>query len=284
MSIVRKLKEQITTTSQRALGLDGIRFNLGVTLERVLAMCSQLEGMSAQMDEMGLRIETMSTQNNRPVLNDALRRLQTHEIEVATLIDVGASDGKWSKNFARYFPDRHHLLVDANKIHLSKLSKICQDNPNWHFALTAVGAVQGELYFDGSDPLGGHLAVSPLNENYLPCPVTTIDDLIDKQPLSGPFMIKLDTHGVEIPILAGAAKTLKQTNLVVIEAYNFSFGAPAVPFWDLCRHMLDLGFRPLDVFDLHYREVDNAFWQFDLLFARSDLPLFQDIRYYAATS
>jgi hypothetical protein len=46
--------------------------------------------------------------------------------------------------------------------------------------------------------------------------------------------------------------------------------------------MLDLGFRPLDIFDRHYREVDNAFWQFDLLFARNDLPLFQDIRYYAA--
>jgi hypothetical protein len=112
MSIVRKLKEHITTTSQRALGLDGIRFNLEVALERVLALCSQLEGMSAQMDEMALRIETMSTQNNRPVLNDALRRLQTHEIEVASLIDVGASDGKWSKNFARYFPGRRHLLVE----------------------------------------------------------------------------------------------------------------------------------------------------------------------------
>jgi hypothetical protein len=104
---------------------------------------------------------------NSPLLDHALRRLRNPEI--ASLIDVGAARGYWSRVFARHFPDRHHLLVDANKIHLSKLSKICQDNPNWHFALTAVGAVQGELYFDGSDPLGGHLAVSPLNENYLPC-------------------------------------------------------------------------------------------------------------------
>jgi FkbM family methyltransferase len=286
MSIVRKLKELISTTTQRALGLDGIRFYVEEVLQRldkvyhIEAMCSQLEGMSAQIDEMAARIETMSTQNSRPVLNDALRRLQGHEIEIASLIDVGASNGKWSKAFACHFPDRHHLLIDANELHLPKLSKICQENPNWQFALTAVGETQGELYFDDSDPLGGHLAVSPLTKKYRPCPVTTVDALLEKQPLPSPFMIKLDTHGVEIPILNGAAKTLRQTNVVVIEAYNFTFAPPAVPFWELCRHMLEIGFRPLDVFDLYYREADQAFWQFDLLFARSDLPLFQDIHYY----
>jgi len=54
-------------------------------------------------------------------------------------------------------------------------------------------------------------------------------------------------------------ETLKQTSVLVIEAYNFTLGQPAVPFWDLCRYMLRTGIRPLDVFDLHYREVDNAF-------------------------
>ena len=145
-----------------------------------------------------------------------------------------------------------------------------------------MGATTGELYFDASDPLGGHLSKTPWNEKYRPSPVTTIDHLLEKQPLPGPFMIKLDTHGVEIPILSGATETLKQTNVIVIEAYNFTFGEPAVPFWDLCRYMLDLGFRTLDVFDLLYREVDSAFWQFDLMFVRSDLALFQDSRFFIA--
>ena len=79
---------------------------------------------------------------------------------------------------------------------------------------------------------------------------------------------------MEIPILQGAQHTLELTNLLVIEAYNFTFGGPAVPFWELCQQMFQLGFRPLDVFDILYREVDHAFWQFDILFARADLPLF----------
>jgi len=45
----------------------------------------------------------------------------------------------------------------------------------------------------------------------------------------GPYLIKLDTHGVEIPILNGSAQTLKDTNVLVVEVYNFDFGPPAVP-------------------------------------------------------
>jgi FkbM family methyltransferase len=219
---------------------------------------------------------------NQPTLDSALRRLTAHHIEIASLIDVGASNGIWSKSFAHYFPGRHHLLVEANQIHLPTLTGLCRERPNWQFAMTAVGGTTGELYFDASDPLSGHLSTTAWNENYRPCPVTTIDDLLKTHPVPGPVMIKLDTHGVEIPILTGAMETLKRTAVLVIEAYNFTFGQPAVPFWELCRYMQKLGFRPLDVFDLLYREVDNAFWQFDLLFVRSDLPLFEDMRYFIA--
>jgi FkbM family methyltransferase len=219
---------------------------------------------------------------DEPTLEDALHRLANHKIEIGSLIDVGASNGIWSKAFAKQFPGRRHLLVDANQVHLPKLTQVCGENPNWQFVVTAVGDRTGELYFDASDPLGGHLSATPWTKDYRSCPVTTIDHLLEKYSLPGPFMIKLDTHGVELPILAGAAKILKQTNVIVIEAYNMVFGEPAVPFWELCRYLFDIGFRPLDVFDLLYREVDDAFWQFDLLFVRNDLPLFQDQRFFIA--
>jgi Methyltransferase FkbM domain len=139
---------------------------------------------------------------------------------------------------------------------------------------------KGTLYFDDSDPLGGHLSAIPYSENYKPCAVNSIDDLVQETNLLAPYFLKLDTHGVELPILAGSTKTLKNAKVLVIEAYNFTFGSPAVPFWELCRSLFELGFRPLDVFDILYREVDNAFWQFDLLFAPADLPLFADSRFF----
>lgn len=251
----------------------------GIALSIINAFSGRLFGAHLRAHPIGKSDEE---ERNSPLLDRALRRLENHNLQIASLIDVGAARGLWSKVFARHFPDRHHLLVEANQVHLPDLNKVCQENKNWQFALTAVGGTTGQGYFDGSDPLVGQLSTEAWNEKYLPCPVVTLDDLLAKQPVPGPYMIKLDTHGVEVPILSGATKTLKQTNVLVIEAYNMTFGGVAIPFWELCRYMLDLGFRPLDVFDLLYREVDSAFWQFDLLFVRSDLPLFQDSRFFIA--
>jgi FkbM family methyltransferase len=242
-----------------------------IALSTVNTLCHRLFRVHLQAQP----VDDARKNRNEPLLEDALSRLRNHNIEIASLIDVGAGDGFWSRAFNRHFPDRDQLLVEANEVHQPCLTKQCQENKKWQLAMTAVGGSTGTGYFDGSDPLIGQLATEPWNEKYRPCQVTTLDDLLQKQPVPGPFMIKLDTHGVEIPILSGADKTLKMTNAIVIEAYNFTFGGVAVPFWDLCRYMVDRGFRPLDVFDLLYREIDGAFWQFDLLFVRSDLPLFQ---------
>ena len=216
----------------------------------------------------------------RPVLHEALLRLRQHPIQFATVLDIGASDGHWSVEFGKVFPGKFHLLVDANVVHVPKLKLACERNTRWKFDLTAVGAKAGTLYFDGSDPLGGHLSEVPYNENYKPCPVQSIDELVSKHQLQPPFLIKLDTHGAEIPILSGARKTLEQTSILIVESYNFTFGEPAVPFWEFCRFMVELGYRPIDVFDILYREVDLVFWQFDFMFARSDLPLFNDWRFF----
>ena len=249
----------------------------GTSLSIVNAFCERLFRVRLQPQAINA-----GSPPNQPVLDDALIRLQNQKIEIASLIDVGAAKGFWSAAFAKRFPGRRHLLVEANNVHQSILEKLCRENKQWQLALTAIGGNSGTAYFDGSDPLGGHLSNDPWNENYHPCRVTTLDDLVEEYPIPEPFMIKLDTHGVEIPILSGAAKTLKQANAIVVEAYNFNFGGPAVPFWDLCRYMLELGFRPLDVFDLLYREVDGAFWQFDLLFVRAELSLFRDTRFFIA--
>jgi FkbM family methyltransferase len=216
----------------------------------------------------------------KPVFHEAIVRLRRHQIPFTTVLDIGASDGHWSVGFADVFPDKFHLLVDANAIHLPKLRIACERHARWKYDLIAVGAKVGTLYFDGSDPLGGHLSEVPYNENYRPCPVQSIDELVSKHQLQPPFLIKLDTHGVEIPILNGAARALQETAILIVESYNFTFGAPAVPFWEFCRFMLERGYRPIDVFDVLYREVDLAFWQFDLIFAKSDLPLFKDWRFF----
>ena len=82
--------------------------------------------------------------------------------------------------------------------------------------------------------------------------------------------MKLDTHGFEMPILAGARAVLASTAALVIECYNFDICATAQRFPTFCRSMEDLGFRCVDAWDLMYRPRDLALWQMDLLFVRAD--------------
>jgi hypothetical protein len=81
MSIVRQIKETISRTSQRALGLDGIRFQLEVALERLekldtmhaslSAVANQIGAISAEVDVLRARLEAIETKNRVTFSSDA---------------------------------------------------------------------------------------------------------------------------------------------------------------------------------------------------------------------
>jgi hypothetical protein len=89
--------------------------------------------------------------------------------------------------------------------------------------------------------------------------------------LEPPYLLKLDTHGFEVPILAGAARTLQGPSVLVIEAYNFTVRDGALRLPQLCGHLEERGFRCLDLVDPLYRS-DGALWQVDAVFVRADAP------------
>jgi hypothetical protein len=59
MSILAKIKEKISSTGQRALGLDAVRFNLQIALER-LERLYQIEGKLAELEATSARAEANS--------------------------------------------------------------------------------------------------------------------------------------------------------------------------------------------------------------------------------
>jgi Methyltransferase FkbM domain len=110
-------------------------------------------------------------------------------------------------------------------------------------------------------------------------PMTSIDEEVEHRNLKSPFLIKLDTHGFEIPILVGAETTLVETEVLVIECYNFIIGKEAVRFWAMCEWLTARDFSPIDMFDVSYRPSDHALWQMDIVFMRSSRPEFRNAAY-----
>jgi len=206
---------------------------------------------------------------------EAYQRVSKRDHRFKTVIDIGASDGRWSAEFMQWFPDQQYLLIEAQPVHRDGLGLFCASRDNAEFVLAAAGERRGELYFDATKPLGGLASHTPFPQNCITVPVTTVDDEVSERDLLGPFLLKFDTHGFETPILKGAEQTLKRAELIIMECYNFKIAPECLRFHEMCGYFAEKGFRCIDLYDPLYRPRDGVFWHMDLVFAREDRPEFR---------
>lgn len=234
-------------------------------------------------EKVGFRSQASAIENGvKPttfVMSDALKRLALKNVDVGTVIDIGASDGHWAEMSIDAFPTAKHLLVEAQNPHEQALKNFVSKNPQAQYLLAAAGNREGKIYFDASALYGGLAGEKPFDNNCIEVPVHRMDAKVKELGLSGPYLIKLDTHGYEVPILEGCAGILAETNALIIEAYNFQIAENSLLFFELCAYLKDLGFLPTDIVDLMLRPNDHSFWQMDIVFLRDTHPSFKQLTY-----
>lgn len=225
-------------------------------------------------------VNTRKTATIHGTMESALRSL-ARKLEINTIIDVGASSGIWSRLAMKYFPAPGYLLVEANGAYGQLLADFARTHANVQFILAAAGETHGgrvEFSFDQADPYGGQ-ASNVRHPNSIGVPEITIADEAASRSLHGPYLIKLDTHGFEVPILRGASRILPDTHAIIVECYNFRISPEALLFHEMCEYLDQLGFRCIDVADPLWRPYDQAFWQMDMIFVRKDRPEFSHVGY-----
>jgi FkbM family methyltransferase len=211
---------------------------------------------------------------NRCTMEGTLQATAGRGHAIHTVIDIGASNGSWSRSCMKYYPMSSYLLVEAQPVHENALTSFCSMNQNAQFILAAAGDTAGEINFHAADPFGGVASYTPFATDNIKVPVTMIDMEVLSRKLPGPYLLKLDTHGYEVPILKGAAAILQETEVIVIECYNFRIATESLLFYEMCDYLERLGFRCIDIVDPLYRPGDDALWQMDMVFVRSDRPEF----------
>jgi FkbM family methyltransferase len=210
------------------------------------------------------------------------QRLADRGIEINTIIDVGASNSCWSEKVIHYFPDAHYLMVEAQLPHEPGLKAFVQRFPGQvEYVLAAAGASEGELYFNNENLFGGIASTVPFANNNISVRSIRLDEEVKRRGLKGPFFLKLDTHGYEVPILEGYGALLAETNLLLVETYNFRLARETgLFFYEFCKMMDEKGFRCIDMLEPLHRPHDQLFWQVDLIFARKDRPEFAYTGYH----
>jgi FkbM family methyltransferase len=208
----------------------------------------------------------------------ALGRIAARGLEIRTVIDVGASDGRWSLEAEPVWPGTGFHLVEANRVHEDRLRRLCARKPKYSYSLVAAGPADGTVPFNDSNPFGGRAAPDDTARQTI-VPQRSLASLVAERHLAPPFLIKLDTHGYEAPILDGAAPLFPETNLFVIEAYNFPLPPDGLRFHELCGLMAERGFNVIDMAEPLWRSKDGALWQFDLFFVPATRPEFAYARF-----
>jgi len=236
--------------------------------------------LRATLSRIGYELVNKNYQLNKKFTMEAsLQRCLKRGIHVNTVIDVGASNGMWSKMCLNHFDQAKYLLIEAQQPHEKDLAAFKSQNSKIDYVLAAAGPRKGKIFFDTSSLLGGVASDTPLNENFVEVPVTTIDDEVRNRGLKPPFLIKLDTHGFEVPILEGALETLKNASLVIIETYNFKLREGSLRYHEMVAYMEKLGFSSIEIADLLLRSKDKSLWQMDTFFIRSDAKEFESVSF-----
>jgi len=64
----------------------------------------------------------------------ALWRVANRDLEIGTVIDIGASDGRWSDVCAKHYPDAYYLLIEAQDPHEEALKAYVSAHPKAQYA------------------------------------------------------------------------------------------------------------------------------------------------------
>lgn len=200
-------------------------------------------------------------------MENALKRSLERKHNLSTIIDIGASDGRWSENCMKYYPESKYFLIEAQNAHEEKLKELKNDKKNVDYIISAAGDKDGKIFFDNSGLFGGVAAYERSGESCVEVNMVSIDSIVEKNRFKPPFLLKLDTHGFEEKIFNGAEKTLQKTEMIIVEAYAHPISG-TFRFFELCSFLKEKGFLPVEIVDLMLRPYDNTLWQMDIFFIK----------------
>jgi len=228
------------------------------------------------LGNVGLRV-VGSSWGPRGFLN-ALYRVKKQGIEPAQIVDIGASNGVWTRDCLRVFPDAEYLLVDPleeNRPFLQELQRKGSKIKTW---IGALGAKAGKLPLNVHGDQSSFLR-SEYSENEAQgiryVEVRTLDSFLENGTIRPPGMIKADVQGYEIEALRGAEKCLESAELLLLEVSYRNIYEEGPLAHEAISYAGSKGFRILDICTYALRPFDGELAQSDILFAKANLRLFE---------
>ncbi|MBA3421976.1 MAG: FkbM family methyltransferase [Thermoleophilaceae bacterium] len=198
--------------------------------------------------------------------------------DFASVIDVGAHHGQFALLASRRFPNAMLWCFEPLPEAQKKLKTVAD-----HSRVMVIGAAAGkhpseqELHVSrASDSssllpiLGSYTTAFPGTEEDRRTSVSVVrlDDVFE-QPPPRPSLLKIDSQGSELDVLAGAERLLRSVDAIFVECSFVEFYAGQALISQVIAHLLERSFFLAGVYSVVRDRVGRCL-QADLLFATTE--------------
>ncbi len=189
-----------------------------------------------------------------------------------TVIDVGVA--AHTKSLYEAFPDAYFILVEPLVEFERQMKEILTRYKGEYHLCALSDTNRTEKFFVNTKALEG----STLCYDNIPegdprlrdVPIRSLDNLLEGRRLDGPLLIKTDVQGQDLNVMRGAAKTLQDTEVVILEVPMFGPWGGGDEFTDYVKIMENMGYVVYDVVGYLKRPYDDALHSLDLAFVKRE--------------
>ena len=187
-----------------------------------------------------------------PTLPEALA-LVLRRLALTTVLDVGANEGQFATSLRSQigFAGRIHSYEPGPGA-LARLRAASAADPDWTVHGHGLGSAEAELVLTeyDSSPLSSLHDISTYAEqtwNFTPghrvsVPIRRLDAVM---PTSDDVLLKIDTQGHDLEVIAGASGCLSQVRALLIELSVHPLYVGTPPFSAQLAHLEQLGLEPI---------------------------------------
>lgn len=202
-----------------------------------------------------------------PSLHWSLENIKRMGFIPSFVIDGGAYEGYWTKDFSEVFPDAQVLMLEAQAGKEKYLKAICDENKRFHYHIGLLSDEDGKELAFMENETASHVIADRDGTGIRLIRSESLDAIIERRQFPYPDFIKLDLQGFELEVLKGSEKCIANTEFCLLEVSLLDLGGTPLML-EVMNYMHEKGFQAYDICQFMRRPYDQALYQIDLLFIK----------------